>query len=294
MNVIKYSMAIAWLSVGLSAMPSACMEIQEQTASKKVVFVDFDDVLTKTFKVEIKTIIKLLPCILRHPLAITYAIKDLSILIHKGHEIACTQNMPIKQVIIAILHHLKDNNYGDFFEYQDVLYDIGMHPGPINTVIEQIKQLKQQGHILIGATNQDYASNSIYSKKLQEQGINLNELFSAILTTYAPETDVENDLKKNNVFMADKGIKKPNKQYFEKLKEIAIKQTALPISSYYLIDNTDENIIGAEKAGFIGIQFELPLHPKTGKRLRARDTCNQGLRHAAEQLKQKLIQEGLL
>lgn len=294
MNMKKMSITVALsCSLGILA-PIHSME-HEQTTPKKIVCVDFDNVLTKTFTINPLTIIKLLPCILWHPLAIAYVVKDISAIMEKGEEIVQQPGITLRQTIIGVIQYLKDNNYGDFFDYQDTIIDIGMNPGPIDEVIQQIKELKQQGHILIGATNQDYAANCIYRKKLQQQGADLDELFEVILTRYAPETEIKNQQYNvhNNVHMADKGIQKPDKRYFDKLKKLAHDLEKNP-SEFYLIDDADENIEGAKKAGFHGIHFELPRNPKTGKRRKAHNTSNQDLHRAAIQLKDKLVQEGLL
>jgi HAD superfamily hydrolase (TIGR01509 family) len=291
MNIKKHS-TTAILLLSLNTMLSSYSIEQENTKLQKIICVDFDNVLTKTFSISLSTIMKLLPCILRHPLAIAYVLKDLPAIIHKGEEIAkCHKTL--KQTIIEMLHYLKDNNYGNFFDFKKTILDIGMSPGPIDDVIQLIRELKAQGHILIGATNQDYAANYIYRKKLRKQGINLDELFDAILTCYSPENEVINSDRYQNphVFMANQGVRKPNKQYFQKLKEL---KPICEFCEFYLIDDAEENVEGAKKAGFHGIHFKLPRNLTTGRRCNAREISNQDLHRAAEQLRNQLKKEGLL
>ena len=166
--------------------------------------------------------------------------------------------------------------------------------------IELLKELKGEGHILIGATNQDYKSNSMYLKKLQEQGFNFCKLFNAILVTHSEGIEAKTKPSaqypgrvyiKKRIYMVDKEIKKPDQVYFKILKGLGEKLNS-NATEFYLIDDQYQNIDGANNSGFTGIQFELPKD-STGKRLSTRKTSNQDLDTAVKKLKSALIENGL-
>ena len=188
MNIkTNQSIRTIFLSCCLIMLASAYCKEQIENQSKPAIFVDLDGVITKSLGPSSKTRINLLLCVFNNASSEPYSIQK-----HfqeKNTEMAklATYHEDIEETI----QYLKVHNYGDFTDCKTIIMDILVRPEPIMEVIEQLIQLKQQGHILIGATNQDYTQNIIYQEKLKQQGIDLDELFDAILTVYSPNAKTE-------------------------------------------------------------------------------------------------------
>ncbi|MGE0009562.1 MAG: hypothetical protein AB7F19_03390 [Candidatus Babeliales bacterium] len=170
-------------------------------------------------------------------------------------------------VISVLAQELKNEGYPDLTPYTEEITAITINPTPIMPVIEKLQELKKQGYVIIGATNQDYYQNKAFRKKMAAQGVKLEELFDGVLVAYT--TLKAQGLAKNreSVHELEPGIYmptsakgyKPNFEYFTALKAVARKYA--PKAKVFV--HTDDKLIhiqGAQKVkGFAkSLHFKLP------------------------------------
>lgn len=242
---------------------------EKATKESTAIFVDFDNVITTNkFNINFNNVTLLCTLLYKHPKETLLGLWHIKKLTAKGKEFSKEPNATVNTTVDRMLNYLKKEGFGDFSDSRDILVKLGTQPQPINEMIDILKQLKKERHILIGATNQPCNQNKIYSQRLKEQNIDLNKLFDAILTT-APESDInqvdiENYHKK--IVMAPKKTFKPDLLYYEILQSIALQYGIdCKKSNCFFIDDVEKNIIAAQKSGLLGIHFPKPLNKQSAQ-----------------------------
>lgn len=177
-----------------------------------------------------------------------------------------------------LINFCKENGYGDLSPHIEVLLDFAFNVYPIKPIFALLKHLKDKGFTLVTATNQHYADHEIYKKKMKEHGVDLDEFFSAYVTT----GDLRNTA---GIFRAP--ILKPDDSYFQFLND-NLKNFNSKATNYVFIDDKKENIDAAEKNGIPSAHFALhDFENNTYKRTKNMNEKN--LELATEQLKGQLI-----
>ncbi len=193
-------------------------------------------------------------------------------LLRKVRELNDDKEHPIEgasNLLYAATQAIKDEGYTDFSDQLSEIVAQAVDPTAIPEVFNFLKELKDKGYILIGATNQDYLQNRMYRKKMKKSGFAVDNLFDAIVVTRVNHLNEVNgkpvDEKEaftqveDSVYMVNSpaGVK-PHMGYYEALKKVG--QKLNPDAKRFIhVDDKKENVMGAEKVDdFKGIHFNLP------------------------------------
>lgn len=261
---LKGLMALA-LVTSFSVMPLCAME---ESSAKRVYAFDHDDVINTKEKLGVTDYIKYVGIIARlgwsDPQGAASLLWNWRMIKDRGHRVA-TEKEGTSNVIYALAQELKKEGYADLTNYVEEMTAITLKPKPIWSTINYIKELKQRGEVVIGATNQDYIQNKYFRKRMEEQGVNFDELFDGIVTSHSvvkakdmPKTNNFYHELEDGIFMptSPKGHK-PNAAYYKAVKAVA-KKFAANATTVIFTDDKEENIIGAKKSGLKAVHFDLP------------------------------------
>lgn len=75
----------------------------------------------------------------------------------------------------------------------DMLIDLAINPQPDYTVVQFLKALKNEQYTTLGISDHDCTEHKIYCKKMAEQGVNIDDLFTNILLLYPQDSQNEFD-----------------------------------------------------------------------------------------------------
>jgi hypothetical protein len=277
-------------------------------------FVDCDDVISKSSK---WPRLMGICCLLfnyakKHPINCLCLLPKIPFLLRKGQHLAQQPHMTRTLIIDTLLHDLESKGFNDISSFREDIIELSVNPQPIADSIQLLKNLKHKGHMLVGATNQDYVSHTYYRKALRQQGIDLDALFDATLTTYSPSNCTppfepfrwHNELTSWNrllkrvpvdlqrkIFMADQGIEKPLQDYYSVAGGIAASLDS-SIHTRYLIDDRKENIDGAQVKNIKGLW--LKLVNEKGDPISARRAGTKKITEAISAIKKQLVNDKLL
>lgn len=170
-------------------------------------------------------------------------------------------------IVHAMIKELKDQGYGNISYYEDEIIEKSVNPKPIMHMVEYVRTLRNKGHIVLGATNQDYKQYLAYRKNMKKSyGVDCDTLFNAVLTTRVlhtptPTTDehffVPNTDDPWIYELIDTQAIKPDSRYFNALTILAQKISGCSKVTVIHTDDKLENILGARDSNLGFIEFEL-------------------------------------
>jgi hypothetical protein len=169
-------------------------------------------------------------------------------------------------IVHKVIQWINRQGYGDLSGYEVEIVERSQKPYPVQRMINNIQELKKNGFVVVGATNQDYMQHQAYRKFFKNTyNIDLNVLFDAVLTTrvehVAPPSgeDASYRLQPLENIYAARNINdfKPHAGYFQALKHMIAK--LVPYSKKIIhSDDKQENVQAAQQAGLHAIHFNLP------------------------------------
>ncbi|MCA9770700.1 hypothetical protein KC460_05005 [Candidatus Dependentiae bacterium] len=269
---MKFFRSILFSAITLLIAP-LCAEqktlVNNNVQTKAVIFAfDMDDVMSISKKVGFIDFIGMLRIVFHHP-SILSALINIKKIQKDGVTISKEVNGSTN-VIYTLLNKLKEDGYGDLRDYADEIMNRSMKRKPIQQMVDAAKSLKDQGYVLIGATNQDWKQHLAYREQMRKHGVDLNEIFDAVLVTRVNHIQVPEDQKEKSFFIPveyenmyaaiDKNAYKPHKEYYEILKDLTkyiASQKGITVDSIIFTDDKKENALGANNNGINGIHFEL-------------------------------------
>lgn len=183
----------------------------------------------------------------------------------RGHELA----MHIEgatNIIHALAKELVAQGHADIAPYSEEIISYFVKPKPIWPVINYIKELKKQGYTVIGATNQDYFHNKYFRKRMQAQGVCIEELFDAIVVSHTDahakkqyhEHELYHEVEPGVFMPSSRNGHKPHADFYKAVKAVGHK--LVPTASHFIhSDDKLENIHGAQAVdNFKAVHFKLP------------------------------------
>ncbi len=183
----------------------------------------------------------------------------------RGHEIS-EHMQGATNIIHALSKELVAQRHADIAPYTEEIISYFVKPKPIWQVINYIKELKKQGYTIIGATNQDYCHNKYFRKRMQEQGVCIEELFDAIVVSHTVaqakeryhEHEIYHEVEPGVFMPSSRNGHKPHEDFYKAVKAVGHK--LVPTASLFIhSDDKLENIHGAHSVeGFQAIHFKLP------------------------------------
>lgn len=239
--------------------------------TKKIVYTfDHDDVINTKNKLGFFDYTKYIPVIAKvawtNPAGAARLIWNWNHIKTRGKQVA-QRIQGTSNIMYALAQELKNEGYADLTPYVEEMTAITVKPTPIWQTINYIKELKQKGYTVIGATNQDYYQNKYFRERMAAQGVRFNELFDAVLVAHTkikaeelPKTLELVHLLEPGIYMPSSGKgTKPHTDYFYALKEVS-KRHAPHAKVFIHTDDKPENIQGAQKTrGFSkALLFKLP------------------------------------
>lgn len=267
MKNILFKTVMAVALVATISAPSYAMKQKAQHA-KRVFTFDHDDVINTKEKLGILDYAKFVKVVAKlgwnNPRGALGLLWNWRTIKNRGYEVAGRVE-GTSNVIHTLAQELKADGYADLTDYVEEMTAITLKPKPIWHTINYIKELKERGEVVLGATNQDCIQNKYYRQRMAEQGVDLKELFDGTMTAYSvvkakklPKTNTLYHEVEDGVFMptSPKGHK-PHNDYYQAVKAMA-KKHASKVETVIHTDDKKENITGAQKAGLIGMLFALP------------------------------------
>lgn len=248
---------------------SVVSTLTKEEAKTIVLSFDIDDVVSSKRKIGGKEYLSLVGVFFRHPALLKLMRPANFRKVKREINKASEEINGSSNIIHVIVRILKEQGYGDLSDYEKQIVERAIKPSPIISMVEAIKQLKQQGYKVVGATNQDYKQYLTYRKKMKEwYNIDMNELFDAVLTTqvnHEQRTDENNTYyarlnSSENVYVAlDIDAFKPHKKYFQALEQLVREKILPQVSEILHTDDSEENVVGAKKINTIkAVRFTLP------------------------------------
>lgn len=257
-----------------------------------VIAMDLDDVMSIKQKPGALDFISIARAVFWNPWVLG-ALTKIGELQQEGSQVGQSMN-GTSNVVHEMLKKLKDRGYGDFSYYEDEIVAAATKPKPIDQMIQAVRELKKKGYIVIAATNQDWKQHAAYRQKMKQQGVDLNKLFDAVVTTAVNYGNVSQAAQKGgfynpvineNIYAATaQDAYKPHAGYYTLVKKVAdyIAETKhVPVKRIIFADDKAENIQGATQAQMQGIHFDLPGGS-------ARKTSPQDLQNTINKWKQDL------
>jgi len=175
-----------------------------------------------------------------------------------------------------IVHNLmlwleNEKGYQGMCDYTPWLTETFVNPVPKQETINLIQQLKECGHTVIFATNQDTIQHRAYREKMLAKGYDVEELFDGGISTtgYNLQNCLEKDSQPISALSdADESetwhittANKPKKRYYRALKKLA--DFVKPECDIIFIDDKEANIEQATEQGITGIHFTSAEQLKT-------------------------------
>jgi len=276
------------------------MSSLQSNSEKTVIAIDMDDVMSIKQKPGFMDFIGLIKIVFRNPRVLTafMHIKD----IKKDGEKVSQELNGASNVVHAVLEKLKKDGYGDFSSYEDDIIERSTKPKPIASMVAAVEFLKAQGYLVIGATNHDWKQHLAYRKKMSQQGVDLNDLFDAVLVTRVNDIPVETGgqdqyssfykpIKNQNMYAAiAQSAYKPRDSYYTTLKKVAeevANQKGLSVNNIIFTDDKKENVVAAKNNGINAIHFDLPGGS-------ARKTSSEDLQKTVDSWKAQLAEHGVI
>ena len=185
----------------------------------------------------------------------------------RADEIAQTTK-GICNIVRTTLTELKDQGYGDLTSLEDEIVRRSTNPIAIALMAARVKELKEQGYTVIGASDYDWREYQVYREKMQDNHrVDMNDLFSAVLTIPVihelpkdlgeiPFYQSPSDRTGTIYVTASAESIKPKMAYFRALKALAKKintDHALIIHT----DNERKHIDAAQQEGISGVHFNI-------------------------------------
>jgi FMN phosphatase YigB (HAD superfamily) len=263
MKNVTFVLLVASYSGSLHAMQDDAKDKNKQVA---LVF-DIDDVLVGKAPVGYTDYALLVADVAVHNMRIWAAVPHVSAITKYAEGLEDTTN-GASNIVRKMLSYFKDNGYGDLSRHEPRILELSQKPYPVKAMFEHIRRLKQEGHPIVAATNEDWQQLGICTAKLGAHDIDLHTHFDAIITTRvhhisAPEGSEPfyklHPLDENDKTYVVRNVEdyKPRETYF-KVVEALIKHIA-PMSKRIIhTDDKAENVEAAKKAGLDGICFRLP------------------------------------
>ena len=277
------------------AMESSSLRVKPKSI---VIAMDMDDVMSIKQKPGVMDFIGLSRVIVSHPWVLS-ALMNMTELQREGSEIGQKLN-GAGNTVHAMLDILKNRGYGDFSAYEEEILDRAIKPKPIQAMVDAMRELKKQGYILIGATNQDWKQHLTYRKKMLEQGADLNELFDVVVVTRVNHAATSRGTKASffykpvvdeNMYSATlQRAYKPLNTYYTTLEKVAkhiADQKGVLVDKIIFTDDKQENTDAARTMGIEAIHFDLSGGT-------ARKTSSEDLQKAVESWKSQLNQHGAM
>lgn len=259
-----------------------------------IIAMDLDDVMSIKQKPGALDFISIARAVFWNPWVLG-ALTKLSELQQEGSQVGQNIN-GTSNVVHTMLGKLKERGYGDFSYYEDEIIAASTKPKPIDQMVEAVRTLKKKGYIVIGATNQDWKQHAAYRQKMKQQGVDLNQLFDAVVTTAVNYGNVSQAARKGgfynpvineNIYAATaQDVYKPHAGYYTLVKRVAdyIAETKhVPVKRIVFTDDNVKNIEGATQAHIQAVHFDLPGGS-------ARKTSPQDLQNTINKWKQDLRQ----
>lgn len=170
------------------------------------------------------------------------------------------------KIIHTLSAELVEKGHLDIAPYADNIIAYFVKPKPIWSIIDYIKELKKQGYVVLGATNQDYSHNKYIRAKMAQQGVDLDELFDAIVISHTttqvqhitPHDALMYEIEPGVYMPCSPEGHKPHAHFYEALKAVGI--LLVPTAELFIhTDDRLENIHGAKSVqGFAAVHFNLP------------------------------------
>lgn len=261
-NLFKYVLTIFVVMGAFSAdamdkgkqrcVPCASAEKQE----KIVISFDLDDVMSAKGKVGAWDYSGLSRVIFSNPVILS-AFWHFSEISEQGKETASGMN-GTSNVVHAMIAKLKEQGYGDLSPYEDEIIQLSIKPTPIKDMVDIVNAYKEAGYEVIGGTNQDVEQYyNGYRPKMLAQGVDMDTLFDAVLTTpvnhklpadAAKEKIMryktgESTLSKNVYVTTEVDAFKPSPKYFLAVQALA-KRVSPQVTRVIHIDDNEDNYKG--------------------------------------------------
>jgi|GEM_PF-6060401 hypothetical protein len=173
-------------------------------------------------------------------------------------------------IVHGVIQYLKDNGYGDASPYEQEINKRIQKPVPVVRMIANIEALGRLGYPVFGATNQDCKQYELYRDHLESKhNISLQNIFGGVITTpvyHIQEQRVGDglvywarpgDYTDEVCVMANRDHAKPDPNFFTGVAQV-IKGIHSQVEQIIHTDSKQENIRGAQNAGFNSIHFKLP------------------------------------
>lgn len=236
---------------------------------KHIYTFDCDDVVNIRGKIGFKEIANYMSLILKitwhQPHKAAKLLWNWKAIKKRGYEIA-KYTEGATNIIHILSKELVAKGHADLAPHTEEIISYFVKPRPIWHIINYIKELKKQGYTVIGATNQDCFHNKYFRKRMQEQGVCIEELFDAIVVshtiTHAKERYHEHELYHEVepcIFMpTSRNGHKPHADFYKAVKAVGHK--LVPTASLFIhSDDKIANIQGADAVeNFKAVHFKLP------------------------------------
>ncbi len=264
-HLLLQTIFVTGLALGVTS------DAQAMRAAKKTVFtVDHDDVINTKEKMGVTDYAKYMVVIGKigwnNPRGALGLVWNWRAIKNRGEQVA-QRVQGTSNIIYTLAQELKGEGYADLTPYVEEMTAITVKPKPIWKTINHLKELKQQGYTIIGATNQDYYQHKAFREKMEAQGVKLSEIFDA--TVVAHTILKAKELQKTNALAQElePGIFMPTStqghkihtDYFKALKTVAQKY-APRANNFVHTDDKLENVKTARRVpGFANsVHFKLP------------------------------------
>ena len=249
-----------------SLIPTVAAEKEVASPKNTVIAFDMDDVMSIKQKPGFTDFIGLTRIVVKNP-RVLLALAHIKELAREGSELGKTMN-GAGNIVHAMLSKLADRGYGDFSPYEDEILMRSIKPQPMDAMVTAVKELKRQGYSVIGATNHDWRQHSAYRTKMRAHGVDLNELFDAVVVTRVqtdhdmPETTswYQPCADENMYAAVDTNAYKPYEAYYSVLKDVAhhvAHQKGVAVDRIIFTDDKKENVIAASDAEITALHFDL-------------------------------------
>lgn len=163
-----------------------------------------------------------------------------------------------------ITDKIQELGLGDYRKYEFAIIEQATYPKPIPYMIQTMKELKQKGYTIIGATNHDIYQHMAYRKNMRDQGVDLNEVFDAVLAVRVNHEEPKEGepyyklYDNENLYIAsDVQAFKPHKGFFDALWALC-KQENPSAERMIFTDDRLPNVKGARALGIPAFHFFVP------------------------------------
>lgn len=285
----KITLALyAWFAVaGTTATAhDALPAVQLLDPAQTIIFVDIGDVVSRRLMPGVQELWKAKSAFWtmfkNKPLTWLYYVKQ--VVDEPLARLKAEGNLRLHTTIEKAISQCQDNGCGDLTPFKEELLDLACNVYPIMPMISLLEQLKQKGFTLVAATNQNYVDVMRYLEKMKLRGVDLDQLFTAYVTT--DETELQDGkFYTTNAF-------KPDNAYFQYLKKTCKKFNSNATNCVF-IDDKKENIDAAENNSIPSAHFALFDTTKSNGFKTSKQLTQKELVTATEQLKNQLTDLGI-